>query len=242
MSRTLAICMDSAPHRTLIVFAKEPAAGAVKTRLSRELGERKAAQLYAAFLEDTLAHCRAVRGVELEIAFTPASALDVFAAFAKGARITPQIDGDLGRRMDAAFESAFQRGARQVVIAGSDSPHVGERVIEGAFDALERGPLVLGPCDDGGYFLIGLARREPRLFADVPWSTSAVLETTLRLARELGIDAELLEAQFDVDEPADLARLRALIAAQGPSNCPHTALALADDPSRVVRALRPLQP
>src|SRR5688500_16073263 len=115
--------MERAPTRSLIVFAKEPAAGAVKTRLARELGELDAARLYAAFLEDTLAHCRGVREVELEIAFTPASARDVFGAFAKGARVAPQVEGDLGRRMDAAFESAFLRGAGHVVIAGSDAPH-----------------------------------------------------------------------------------------------------------------------
>jgi uncharacterized protein len=210
---------------TLIVFAKQPVPGRVKTRLARTLGERAAAELGEAFLRDTLRHCAAVRGARRVLCFEPASALDWFAALDPGASCSAQCEGDLGARLEEAFERAFAEGAPAVVALGSDAPHLHSACYEDALARAAPGRVVLGPSADGGYTLIGLAAPTPGLFADIPWSTPGVLAATVQRSRALGLEVELLAEGFDVDEAADLRRLRGLIEAGG-ADCPATAAAL----------------
>lgn len=211
-------CVD-----VLIVFAKAARPGRAKTRLAADprVGADGAARLAEAFLRDTLDHASSVPGVELVLEYAPRDERAWFEALDERARLEPQADGDLGERMRSAFERELARGARRVVILGSDTPHLEPASIERAFAALIDADLVLGPSSDGGYYLIGLRARVDALFRGVAWSTSSVLATTLDLARAANVSAALLEELTDVDEHADLARLLE-DASAGRAQCPIT--------------------
>ena len=209
----------------LIVFAKQPRPGAVKTRLGRDLGDEAAAALYAAFLDDTLSVCRAV-DVGLCVSYSPPSAADWFGALAPDAVLMPQPDGDLGARMNAAVESAFRIGATGVLLVGSDLPQLEVADIERAMRAVDMGRAAVGPTRDGGYWLLGLPRPAPLVLRGVDWSTSLVLGQTLdRLAAE-ELDVVRLTTRFDIDDSADLERLRAMLEQLPPERCPATRAAL----------------
>ena len=215
--------------RCLLVFAKQPVPGRVKTRLARNLGATAAAQLYEAFLRDTLQHCAEVRDVELRLCYTPGTAGAWFAELEPEARCLPQAEGDLGVRLAQAFEQAFSDGARAAVALGSDTPQLDASFLEGALARVAPGRVVLGPSRDGGYTLIGLAAPAPALFERIPWSTPAVLETTEQRARSLGLQVDRLEERYDIDEALDLECLRAQIEARE-VDCPATRAALRSRP------------
>lgn len=201
--------------RLLLIFAKRPDPGRVKTRLAGELGAEGAAELYRRLGRLVLDR---VRGGPYRtiVCFDPPGARDEVAAWLGeegGVAYRPQPAGDLGERMAGAFDEAFAE-ARRVVIVGTDAPDLDARLVEEAFEALERpgGPeLVLGPARDGGYYLIGLRRPTPALFRNVPWSTPEVTDVTLDRARAEGLAWDLLRPLVDVDRPEDVpAGLRAL--------------------------------
>jgi uncharacterized protein len=212
----------------LIVFAREPLAGRTKTRLTPPLSAADAAALYACFLRDTLDTARRVAGAAVVVAYTPAQAGGYFADLAPELVAVPQRGADLGERMDTAFSDAFARGAAAAVIIGSDSPHLPATIIERAFAELESGAdLVLGPADDGGYYLIGARAPQPRLLRAVPLSTPTVLADTLRVAAELGLRVALLPRWYDIDTVAELRRLAAELAHGPPDVAPQTRAFLA---------------
>jgi rSAM/selenodomain-associated transferase 1 len=124
-------------------------------------------------------------------------------------RCTVQAEGTLGDRMSAAFARAFSSGARSVVIFGSDSPTLPRSVPPLAFHHLQESDLVVGPTDDGGYYLIGCRRFDPRLFEGVEWSTPLTCSKTLANAANLGYRTSLLERWFDLDSWSDVGRLLA---------------------------------
>jgi len=219
--------------RAIVVMAKAPIAGLAKTRLQRETGLEPEAisRLANAFLTDVLASCARVTEARTVIAFTPEGGRDFFAAAAPHATLVPQVEGDLGARMRAAFEFAFATGASAVVMIGTDAPHFGATRIRAVFTVLERAPCVIVPADDGGYCAIGLDDPCTGLFANVPWSTSEVLDVTLANATSSGIRVELVPREFDVDTAADLDRLAALLAVS-PERAPKTARELRSFPRR----------
>lgn len=210
----------------LIVFAKAARPGRAKTRLAADprVGADGAARLAEAFLRDTLDHASSVPGVELVLEYAPSDERAWFEALDERPRLEPQVDGDLGLRMSTAFERELARGARRVVILGSDTPHLEPASIERAFAALIDADLVLGPSSDGGYYLIGLRTRADALFQGVAWSTSSVLSKTLELARASNLSTSELDVLADVDEHADLERLLAAARA-GHAHCPLTVAA-----------------
>jgi rSAM/selenodomain-associated transferase 1 len=189
------------------VFAKEPRPGSVKSRLAASIGDEEAAQLYAAFLTDLLARFRCVPARRV-IAFTPDTALAHFQKLAGGFyEVEPQVRGDLGVRMSHFFRSHCDGGTRSVVLVGSDTPHLPARTVADAFDRLRSHPVVLGPCDDGGYYLIGMNRYVPEIFDGIEWSTSNVFRQTLGRLESAGLAPSLLDPMFDVDRVEDLQRL-----------------------------------
>jgi rSAM/selenodomain-associated transferase 1 len=197
--------LDRASKR-LIVFVKAPRPGQVKTRLIAAFGAEPAALLYRLLAEEVIRRTTpAGRSYERALAFTPADARPEVEAWLAGETLVAQAPGDLGERMAQAFERAFDEGARQVVLIGSDAPTVSESHISRAFAMLRQAELVLGPARDGGYYLIGLKRPRPRLFADIPWSTPSVLQATLQRAAELRLSVGLLELLADVDSLEDVA-------------------------------------
>ena len=197
-------------QRMLLVVAKRPAAGQTKTRLCPPLTGEAAAALYACFLRDTLDVMRQVPDVGRGIVYLPEAALDYFLALAPDMQLSLQQGADLGERLDHLLTAALEAGAAQAVVMDSDSPTLPADYLAAAFDALS-GPsdVVLGPCNDGGYYLIGLKRPQPRLLRDVQMSTLNVVRDTLALAEQLGLQVALLPTWYDVDTVAELDRLRA---------------------------------
>jgi hypothetical protein len=207
----------------LVVFAKEPAAGRVKTRLCPPFTPEQAAGLYAAMLEDVLEHtlrASAALGLEAVLALTPREAVAAFRA-AAGMRCEPQEGADLSARMEHAFTREFAAGRAPVLLRGSDSPALSLATLAAALAALAQADLVLCPDRDGGYNLVGLRRPAPGLFAH-PMSTASVLDDTLSRAQAARLTHVLLPPGFDVDTAADL-RLLADARARGEAtDCPRT--------------------
>ncbi len=195
--------------RALLVIAKRPAARQTKTRLCPPLSGEEAAELYEGFLKDMLDLARMVPGVARFINYWPPDQAGYFERLAPDFNLLPQAGDDLGARLDNALTHCLTHGFEQAVIAGSDSPTLPAVYLARAFELLNQADLVLGPCDDGGYYLIGLNRPRPRLLREVTMSTSSVTRDTLALARAEGLRAAQLPAWYDVDTVSDFYRLAA---------------------------------
>lgn len=195
-------------NKGLIIFAREPVPGMVKTRLARDLGDQAAAELYAAMLEDVLENAAGLEGVRT-MAFCATDGGPAPALLAPHIASFVQSGTTLGDRMAAAFESAFKSGIEACCIIGSDSPNLPAEFIIQAFVHLEHDKVdaVFGPAEDGGYYLLGLRRSWPGLFRNIPWSTATVLETSLKQAEALGLRTTCLPTWYDLDELKDLLRL-----------------------------------
>ena len=209
--------------RFLAVVAKRPAAGQTKTRLCPPLSGEEAATLYECFLADTLALMRAMPDVERTIVYLPEGEEAYFRGLAPDFSLLPQMGDDLGARLDNLLRHALANGARYAVVMDSDSPTLPPAYLADAFARLDEGAdVVFGPCDDGGYYLVGLSRPQPRLLREVEMSTPRVLADTLAIAQELGLRVALLPAWYDVDTAAELERLRGELAGLPPSVAAHT--------------------
>ncbi|HZT42618.1 MAG TPA: TIGR04282 family arsenosugar biosynthesis glycosyltransferase [Chthonomonadaceae bacterium] len=219
-------------QQVILVLAKQPVAGQVKTRLCPPLAVEQAAGLAEAFLHDTLANAARIDGAHVLLSHAPPEAAEWFAAQFPEMTCFPQTGGSLGERLVAAFETAWSRGYRRCVAIGADSPDLPPDFLRAAFEALRPGPesadVVLGPAEDGGYTLIGLRAAQPALFQDIPWSTGQVLDRTLAQADALGLRIHLLPEWYDVDTPADLERLRAHLHTASQEICPATRQKLKD--------------
>jgi rSAM/selenodomain-associated transferase 1 len=203
------------PDTALVVMARYPQAGTTKTRLARAIGDEEAVHLYRAFLSD-LAQRFATQTCDLHWAYTPAE-VDYQAFLATLApslvphmRAFPQQGADLGARLHQVFRWTYARGYRRTIVIGSDSPHLSFDIVAQARQALDEADVVLGPADDGGYYLIAM-RRPHDVFRGIPMSTSLVTQLTFELARRQGLSVYTLEHVFDVDEVADLLRLAQLL-------------------------------
>lgn len=194
---------------TIVIFVKAPVPGKVKTRLCPPLSHEQAAVLYRAFVRDTLEAARKVARARLEIAYQPDASYPDLSWLEPDADMPyfVQKGVDLGRKLVHAFEQAFRSGARKTVVLGSDTPHLNPLAIRQAFQLLDGRDLVLGPAADGGYYLVGLKRPVPALFAGVSWSTPRVLRQTLDRAQRRGLSYELLPECRDIDTFADLESL-----------------------------------
>jgi rSAM/selenodomain-associated transferase 1 len=193
--------------RTIGVFAKYWQPGAVKTRLAAGIGEQAAAQVYRAFVASLLDRFGCIANTR-ELAYTPPERVAEFRVIVpSGWRLVAQCSGDLGARMTHYFAGAFERGATQVVLVGSDSPTVPDEYLELAFAALEDNPVVLGPSEDGGYYLLGARREMPRIFEGIPWSTQHVWAETIKRLEAAGCGHHVLPTWYDVDSVSDLQRL-----------------------------------
>ena len=213
-------------RRTLIVLAKAPAAGMAKTRLCPHLTLEEAAQFAAASLIDTLAVARSVPGCTLRLAHPPGAAEPLAALL--GADMPPAFavpPGDVGMAMCYAIQCALDHRATQVALIGSDLPSLPPAHIAAAFALLDEGAdIVLGPAEDGGYYLIAVTAPHPELFADIPWSTDAVYAPTVEKVEAHGLTLATLPTWYDIDDVVDLRRCMADLAANP------------DHPARATRA------
>jgi rSAM/selenodomain-associated transferase 1 len=200
-----------------ILFARTPAPGRVKSRMWTHFTKEEACRLHCASTNDTLALLgRALPGAsrwlflseEPEAAEPTVSAKPLGLDVPSGFGCAVQEGNGLGERMGAAFQRAFDSGARRVVIFGSDSPTLPAAVVQQAFKRLaDVNDLVLGPTEDGGYYLIGCRRFERGLFQGVEWSTPRVFAATCANAERLGYRVAVLEKWFDLDEWKDVERV-----------------------------------
>ncbi len=195
--------------RALLVIAKRPAAGQTKTRLAPPLSLEQAAALYECFLRDTLEVARTVPKMTRFINYLPHESENYFRSLAPDFELLLQTGDDLGARLDFALTHCLTNGFERAVIMDSDSPTLPADYIARAFDELEEQDVVLGPCNDGGYYLIGLKKPAPRLLREVKMSTPFVVRDTLELARQENLRAALLPEWYDVDTVNELAQLRA---------------------------------
>jgi len=205
--RPLAVRGPVQNGRILLIFAKEPRPGHVKTRLAAEIGAGEAARIYQGLgrrVVDQLRH----GPYSPIVVFDPPEARTRVTEWLgpEGLEFLPQVPGDLGSRLQAAFREGFRRGT-EVVVVGTDAPEVDGEVVRSAFRRLAEADLVLGPAVDGGYYLLGLTSAAPELFHDIPWSTSEVLAATRDRADSLGLRIATLPTLADVDTAEDLAGL-----------------------------------
>lgn len=186
----------------LLIFVKKPEKGQVKTRLAESIGHQRALEVYRQLLMITKRETRDVE-VDKQVWYSPEVVDDDIwniPAYTKHA----QQGEDLGKRMGLAFGQAFKEGYQKVVIIGSDCPYITEDIIDRAFTELESNDLVIGPSADGGYYLLGMTAHHPDLFQEKEWSSSSVLEQTLKDAKQRDLRVSMLAELNDIDTLEDL--------------------------------------
>ncbi len=217
--------------RAVLIFAKTPKPGKVKTRLLGAVSAEVAATLHEACIADTLRFARAVRGCDV-LLFAGGGA-GYFRGVVKergvraGVQIFPQRGAELGSRLENAFRKSFGMGYREVVVIGTDTPWMGAGRVRRAFAALRGSDVVIGPAEDGGYYLLGMGKMLPGIFRNIPWSTGRVLELTLGVAKRLKLRVKLLRKDFDLDRPEDLRRAERLLKRE-PRRAPGLAVAIGE--------------
>jgi uncharacterized protein len=183
----------------LVLFTRYPVPGAAKTRLIPALGADGAAVVHKTLTERTVATLRQA-GQPIEICYTGGKAQDFTEWLGGDLRYVPQVEGDLTDRLLAALYPA------PVIFFGSDTPNLSPAHVEAAIAALEHNDVAIGPADDGGYYLIALAKPYPDLFRDIRWSSEHTMADTLARAEEGGLSVTILETLHDCDRPEDLTR------------------------------------
>ncbi len=204
-------------------MAKAPRAGRVKTRLVPACAPEFVVELYRAFIEDTIALGRTI-GAAIAVVCPPADAADITAWLPSSVRVTTQHGEGLADGLTSAFEILCTPTSRVIAFNG-DSPHLPAAELESAFGALDAHDLVIGPCEDGGYYLVGAARAHSGLFDPRGMGTGSALNELIARSRQLGLTSAVTAQQYDVDMPADLARLARELQAQ-PQRAPRTAALL----------------
>ena len=204
----------------LLIMAKYPEPGQVKTRLASSIGAQAASTLHRAFVLDLAARLQPL-GLPTTWAYWPADA--PFTSLLPDARCLVQEGRDLGERMAHATAAVLAADPTPVLVLGTDSPHLPLAALDDAASALAgEADVVLGPADDGGYWLVGLRAPSPGLFERIPWGDASVFADTLDRAAELGLCVHVAAGTFDIDEPDALEDLRALLR-RGEVELPHTA-------------------
>ena len=190
------------------VFAKYWEAGKVKTRLAEGTSDQFAAELYQAFILTTLERVSGIATSQM-LCVTPADKLTEFALVSPpNWTIATQAEGDLGVRMQSFFQQAIEHQFDKTILIGTDSPTLPASIITQAYNALDNVECVIGPANDGGYYLIGCQQQIPPVFESIDWSTSQVLAQTISALDKAEVAYELLPPWFDVDTIDDLKNLR----------------------------------
>jgi rSAM/selenodomain-associated transferase 1 len=221
----MAVTQPTGEHRAVAIMAKAPLAGQVKTRLCPPLTSETAAALYQSFLLDKIAQVGTLQGITPVLSYGTASARTTFEALLPASfLLIPQLGDDLGARLLSTFDQLFERGFSQVMAIDSDTPTLPTAYLEQALQLITRreNDVVLGPTEDGGYYLIGLRQSQPSLFEHMPWSTAQVFPETLRRAAHHGLTVACTPPWYDVDTPDDLRRLEHSLAQMRDGLARHT--------------------
>ncbi|MDP6651099.1 MAG: TIGR04282 family arsenosugar biosynthesis glycosyltransferase [Gammaproteobacteria bacterium] len=200
------------PQARIVVFARAPLPGQVKTRLQAKLGPEGCLLLYTAMLDRLLATLRRAELAPVELWVSSNADHEVFISYCNKKDIYIQNGQDLGQKMHWAAGQVLANSAVDgVLIIGTDCPAMDSAYLEGALMALGQGnEVVIGPAEDGGYVLIGLKQPCPGLFQGIEWGSERVLSQTLQRLAQLKLPYALLEPLWDVDRPQDLQRLAEL--------------------------------
>jgi uncharacterized protein len=190
----------------LIIFAKAPIPGEVKTRLCPPLDPDEAASLHGTLVLDAIERTKGLQGITLYVAGMPDLAHPFFKVMEGryGARLLSQRGPDLGSRMGQAMQDAFDQGAKEVVLTGTDLPTLPHAHLIEALKLMKSHDVVLGPTADGGYYLIGLQKMVPALFEGIAWSTATVFAETKKKTEAAGLSVGLLPECRDLDTLDDL--------------------------------------
>jgi len=186
---------------TLLIFIRNPQLGKVKTRLARTLGDVEALRIYQLLLEKTRLTALGCKAERCLFYSDYVDEQDEWPAVSFQKKI--QHPGDLGQRMESAFQLAFESGAQKAVIIGSDCPELTGELLQQSFDLLDSVDFVLGPVPDGGYYLLGMKTLEPSVFQNIEWSTETVREKTIEKILAAGKTLTLLPLLSDVDTEED---------------------------------------
>jgi len=193
----------------VVIMAKAPFPNEAKTRLTPPLEPEMASRLYHSFLLDKIEQVKSIEGVRAFIAYTPGTAEAFFQEIMPhGFALIAQSGADLGERLANTSGSLFEWGLKKVVMLDSDTPNLPPGYIREGLRRLDEADIVLGPCEDGGYYLIGMRASQPQLFKGIPWSTSKVMDLTVEKAKSSGLGVSLLDRWYDVDTVEDLHRLK----------------------------------
>jgi len=186
----------------LIIIAKYPEKGHVKTRLSGFMPDEKILELYKYMLEQTIHKLRTVPGTDTFIAYAPEHADEYFSRFGTG--LIRLSTGNLGSNMSHSFEVIFQKGYKKAVLVGADIPDLSESIIRHAFDLLTGNDIVFGPSEDGGYYLVGMSKLIRAVFENVVWSSKQTLMESLEQAGKSGHTVGYTKALWDIDTIEDV--------------------------------------
>jgi rSAM/selenodomain-associated transferase 1 len=207
---------------TLVVMAKAPRPGMVKTRLAQSLPVETVTELYRCLLDDTMALAHSLGTVEVAI-MCPASDVEELTRMTRGGvGVVPQKGEGLAAGLTSVFAHFAASGRRRVVAFNSDSPHLPASVLESAFEALTAHDVAVGPTHDGGYYLVGAKAAHPALFDGDGMSTKSALDALLARARGLELSVGFTDPFYDIDVEGDLARLAAELRL-APAKAPRTA-------------------
>jgi uncharacterized protein len=197
-------------RRCVFIVAKAPVLGLAKTRLAQGIGAEQALALYRCFLADAVATVEQVPDCTVAFSFWPPQAATTFQHLCPHALLFPQHGDDFGTRLLSGFQQACAAGFNRVVLVGSDNPGLPASYIARALDALDAHDAVIGPSEDGGYYLLGMRASQPALFhPNIAWSTEVVAAQTRAAARAAGLTLAEVPIWYDIDTASDLSRLYA---------------------------------
>jgi rSAM/selenodomain-associated transferase 1 len=207
---------------TVVIMAKAPRPGRVKTRLAQSLPLPAVMELYRCLLDDTVALAKSLDHADVVIMCPAPDVEDLSRATREAVRVVAQTGDGLAAGLESVFAHFAAAGRRRIIAFNSDSPHLPASVLESAFEALAACDVVVGPTHDGGYYLVGASACHPGLFTDDGMGTTTALEALLARARALGLSVRLTESFYDIDVAADLRQL-AVELQHAPARAPRTA-------------------
>ena len=205
-SHQVSVCFSSS-GRTLVIMAKAPKPGAVKTRLSQSLPSPAVTALYRCLLDDTVALAKSLTGVQVAVMCPESDQEELARVLGDTVQIVTQRGEGLAAALTSVFRDFTAAAQQQVIAFNSDSPHLPAPVLDGAFETLTVHDVVVGPTHDGGYYLVGAKAAHPSLFEGDGMGTSSALDRLLARTKLLGLSTGFTEEFYDVDVADDLVRL-----------------------------------
>jgi rSAM/selenodomain-associated transferase 1 len=212
----------SHPNCTLVIMAKAPKPGRVKTRLSENLPTSAVTELYRCLLEDTLALAKSLTGVVVSVMCPEPDQEELAELIGNQVQVVPQKGEGLAAGLSCVFRHFGAAGGQRVIAFNSDSPHLAPSVLQGAFEILATHDVVVGPTEDGGYYLVGAKAEHPTLFENDGMGTKSALERLLARTKDLELSTGFTEPFYDIDVTSDL-MLLARELQLAPAKAPRTA-------------------